>query len=235
MLKELRADLKKYAGPVKAKNSARFFKTGKGEYGEGDVFIGVTVPEQRTIAKEYKNLILKDIETLLNSKIHEERLVGLRILSERFGRVNEQEQEKIVSFYLDKCHRVNNWDLVDGSAPYILGHYILNNPFERHILVELANSDDIWKKRIAIVSTLFLIRKGKFDQTIEISKMLMEDKHDLIHKAVGWMLREMGKKDRNVLEKFLKYNYKKMPRTALRYSIEHFSLEVRKKYLNGEI
>lgn len=226
-LSNLKSDLKKLADPEQAKHLARFFKTGKGEYGEGDIFLGIKVPDQRKVAKEYTNLSLKDIQILLKSKIHEHRFVTLLILIDKYNKTDNKEE--IVNIYLKNAKNVNNWDLVDLSAHKILGDYLLDK--DRKILYKLAKSRNLWEKRIAIISTFAFINKNQFDDTLQISEILLNDKHDLIHKAVGWMLREVGKKKQSVEEKFLKQHYKKMPRTMLRYAIEKFDDNKRKFYM----
>lgn len=232
-LKNLRKELRSLANSEKAKILQRFFKTGKGEYGEGDVFLGIVVPVQRTVAKKYLELSFEDLQKLMDSKIHEERLVALMILVLKYNKVDEVDKSKIFNFYLENTRNVNNWDLVDLSAPNIIGAYLIDK--ERDVLYKLAKSDDLWEKRISIVSTFSFIRKNEFNNTLEISEILLEDKHDLIHKAVGWMLREVGKRDVKVLESFLKKYYKKMPRTMLRYAIEKFPEKKRLEYLKGGI
>jgi len=238
-LKKLELELKKYSDKERAVLLQRFFKTGIGEYGEGDVFLGITVPDQRKISKEFKNLTLTEIQELLNSKIHEKRLIALLILIEQFDKADKEDNEKlkkgIFDFYLKnaKNNKINNWDLVDLSAPNIVGNFLIDK--DRGVLYQLASSDNLWEKRISIISTYSFIRKNQFEDTLKISKILLKDSHDLIHKAVGWMLREVGKKDEAILEKFLKENYKTMPRTMLRYSIEKFDENKRKRYLRGEI
>ncbi len=215
----------------RAKINTRFFKTGKGEYGEGDEFIGVTTPNQHKIARKFKDLIFEELEKLLLSKKHECRSVALLIIVLRYKKSDEKEKKKIVSFYLKNLKSVNNWDLVDSSAWKILGVYYLEHK-GREKLYSLARSKDLWKKRIGIVSTFAFIRDGKLKLTLEIAEILLKDKHDLIHKATGWMLREVGKKDKKVLITFLTKHAGMMPRTTLRYSIEKFSKSERKKWLN---
>ena len=227
----IRLELKSLANLEKARVLRRFFKTGKGEYAEGDIFLGIQVPQIRAIAKKYPNLELNKIQQLLNSKIHEERLIALLILSDRYK--NSPDKEKIFNFYLTNIKNINNWDLVDLSAPQIIGAHLLNK--DRKILYTLANSKNLWKKRISIVSTYFFIHNNDFQDAIKISQLLLNDSHDLIHKAVGWMLREVGKRDQSLLKTFLKQNYKNMPRTMLRYAIEKFPEEKRKSYLNRKI
>lgn len=232
----LKSELKSLGDPQRAINSQRFFKTGKGEYGEGDVFIGLTNPQLHELTKKYSGLDLNDLQELLNSKIHEERLISLLILVRQFQKAkkNHKAQYFIYNFYLKNARKVNNWDLVDLSAPKIVGEFLLKNQ-DQSILRQLAKSENLWEKRIAIISTLTFIRDRKFGETLAIANMLLEDEHDLIHKAVGWALREIGKKNQKVLETFLIQNYKKMPRTMLRYAIEKFPQDIRQKYLKGEI
>ncbi len=227
-LEQFRKEIEKLSNPVKAKLLQRFFKTGKGEYGEGDIFLGITVPEQRKIAKKYKDLKLNDIQDLLNSNFHEHRLVALIILVEKYEKGDNKKQ--IVDFYLKNTHNINNWDLVDLTSHKILGKYLLDK--DRSILFKLAKSKNLWEKRISIISTFAFIRNKDFSYSLKIAELLLKDKHDLIHKAVGWMLREIGKKDQDAEEAFLKKYYKLMPRTMLRYAIEKFKPEKRKRYLN---
>jgi len=235
-LVELRKDMKNIANAEKAKLLQRFFKTGKGEYGEGDIFIGIVVPEERKIAKKYKDLNLKEIQELLNSKIHEERMIALFILVDKYKRSKQiKEKREIFEFYLKNALNINNWDLVDLSAPNIVGDFLLDKQSERQILYKIAKSNLLWEKRISILATFTFIREKDFKDSLKIAEMLLNDKHDLIHKAVGWMLREIGKRDVDVLEDFLKKYYKNMPRTMLRYSIEKFSEDKRKRYLEGKI
>ena len=232
-LAKLKKELRSLANPEKAKVYQRFFKTGKGHYGEGDIFLGITVPEQRKIAKKfYKNLTLQDIQKLLSSKIHEERFTALEALNFMYEK-NVSERKNIFDFYLDNTSRINNWDLVDTSAPYILGEYLFNR--NKSILLKLSKSQNLWEKRISIIATFYFIKHSRFEETLKIAEILMNDKHDLIHKAVGWMLREVGNKNLFVEENFLKKHYKKMPRTMLRYAIEKFDDEKRKMYLRGKI
>jgi len=228
-LQALRRRMNELADKNVAETMSWFFKTGKGEYGEGDKFIGLKVPVQRKIAGEFRELDYKDLSVLLSSKIHEERLIALLILVERYKKSSEAEKEFIYKFYLRQKKGINNWDLVDLSAPKIIGEHLLKR--NKKILLRFAGSENIWERRIAILSTYAFIRKNEFETTLQIADILLEDKHDLIHKAVGWMLREIGKKDLVTEEKFLKLYYKKMPRTMLRYAIEKFPESKRKKYL----
>lgn len=224
-LKELIKEMGSLKNPEKIKIFQRFFKTGKGEYGEGDIFLGLNVPTEKELAKKYKDLDFPDIETLLESKIHEHRMLGTMILCNH----SKTQPEKAFKFYLKNAKRMNNWDLVDCSAPQIVGKFLINK--DKSILLKLSESPNLWEKRISIISTLSLIRDNQLQPTLEISKKLLGDKHDLIHKAVGWMLRELGKKDEKLLEKFLHDNYHELPRTSLRYAIERFSPEKREYYL----
>jgi 3-methyladenine DNA glycosylase AlkD len=219
--------LKKLENKEKAKVMSGFFKTGIGQYGEGDKFLGITVPDQRRLAKKYTEASLVDVKKLLVNKIHECRLVGLLILVEKFGKAEESQRKKIVDFYLDNVRYVNNWDLVDLSADKILGEFLSDK--DTSILKKFAVSENLWQRRIAIVSTFAFIKQHKFTETLQISKILISDKQDLIHKAVGWMLREVGKRNKKTELDFLKQNYSKMPRTMLRYSIERFP-ESEKKF-----
>ncbi|MFI5293873.1 MAG: DNA alkylation repair protein [Thermodesulfovibrionales bacterium] len=193
MLTQLKKDMEPLADPEKAKILARFFKTGKGQYGEGDVFLGIVVPKQRTVAKKYSGLPLRDIGRLLTSKIHEHRLVALIILANAYKNADTEGRERIVDFYLKQARNINNWDLVDLSAPNILGEYLLDK--DRTVLYRLAGSKNLWERRIAIMSTFAFIRKNDFKDTLRICELLLNDSHDLIHKAAGWMLREVGKRD----------------------------------------
>ena len=224
---DVKKELKKLAKPKKAKLLQGFFKTGKGEYGEGDIFLGIYVPIQREVAKNFKDISLKEIQQLVNSKIHEHRLVGLFILIDQYKRTDDK--KKYYEFYLKNTNRINNWDLVDLSAPNIVGDYLLDK--NRKILYKLAKSKLLWERRIAVLATFSFIKNNEFDDLLKLSEMLLEDKQDLMHKAVGWMLREMGKRDQVVEEGFLKRYYKKMPRTMLRYAIEKFDDKKRKFYM----
>ena len=226
---QLKKELKKLSNPKQAEILQKFFKTGKGEYGEGDIFLGIKVPEQRKVADEFQELSLKDLEKLLNSKVHEYRMSALFILIKQYEKGDERERKKIFNFYLKNAKNINNWDLVDISAPKIVGDYLLNKP--RKILCKLAKSKNLWERRIAIISTLAFIKNNEFDDTLKIAEILLNDKHDLIHKAVGWMLREIGKRDQKIEEEFLKKHYLKMPRVMLRYAIERFEEKKRKFYL----
>jgi 3-methyladenine DNA glycosylase AlkD len=236
MLNELKKEVAELRNPENAKNLQRFFKTGKGQYGEGDVFLGIKMPINRKIVKKYwKYIPLKDIQELLNSKFHEERMIGLLILVEAYkkSKKDKMKQREIYEFYLKNTSRINNWDLVDLSAPNIVGDFCSIEGTE--ILKMLAKSENIWERRIAILASGDFIKKRIFGETLAIADMLINDKEDLIHKAVGWMLREIGKRNVEVLEIFLKDRYKTMPRTMLRYAIEKFPEEKRKSYLKGNV
>lgn len=234
MLTNLREALHKLANPRKAKKLAGYFKTEKGEYAEGDIFLGVTVPEVRKIAAAYQNLAFDDVRTLLQSKIHEERLIALLILVYSFSKSSELQKKEIFKFYLEHTHFINNWDLVDLSAPKIVGAFLLNEK-NRKILSRLAHSNNLWERRIAMVSTYeFIFANKEYGETFAIADILLPDRNDLIQKAVGWMLREVGKRISEKKEReYLDKNYKKMGRTALRYAIERFSPGVRVKYLKA--
>lgn len=236
MIEDLKKELRAAVNPEKAVFLPQFFKAGPGEYAEGDKFLGVTVPAQRIIAKKYKDLPLKDLEKLLTSEWHEERLTSLLILVGRYKKSSEAEQKEIYDFYLNHTKNINNWDLVDTSAEYIVGPYLQDRPEKMGVLTKLAHSKDLWERRIAMLSTFDYIKKGNPVEALEIAEILLYDKHDLIQKAVGWMLREIGKRcDIQLLIEFLNEHYQTMPRTSLRYAIEHFSPETRQKYLKGEI
>jgi 3-methyladenine DNA glycosylase AlkD len=222
MIREIRSALEALGSPAKAAGSMRFFKAGKGEYGEGDLFHGVTVPEQRAIAKRFREAPFDDLEAMLADPVHEMRLTALLILVLQFKNAGTERRKAIVDFYLRHLDGVNNWDLVDGSAPHILGAWLLGKK-DRSVLYRLARSGKLWRERVAIVATQELIRHGEFEDTIRIATILLAHEHDLIHKAVGWMLRETGKKDMKVLREFLGKHAATMPRTALRYAIERMS------------
>ncbi|EKD85754.1 MAG: DNA alkylation repair enzyme [uncultured bacterium] len=231
-LVSLRKEIKNLTDKEKGAFLQRFFRTGPGEYGEGDIFVGLTVPQSRSLALKYRDLSFLEILELLKSKIHEERLIALLILVYRFQKQPE-DQRKIYEFYLKHTKYINNWDLVDLSSHKIIGEYLLDKP--KDILFKLARSESLWEKRISLISTFAFIRDGKLDISLELADILVNDKHDLIQKALGWMLREIGKKDLAAEEKFLRKHYRQMGRTALRYAIEKFPEEKRLKYLHGEI
>lgn len=229
-LKQLRAQLTKLASPERAKANAWFFKTGPGEYGEGDQFIGVTVPHLRKLSKDFSTLPLPDVEQLLTSPIHEERLLSLMILVLQYKKADDRIKKALYDFYLSHTKFINNWDLVDSSAGYIIGPYLDGKGLQ--VLTKLAKSKNMWERRIAMIATSYYIGKGRSDEALEIANLLVHDKHDLIHKAVGWMLREVGKRcSMSEEEAFLKSHYKTMPRTMLRYAIERFPESKRKFYM----
>jgi len=229
----LRMKIKSLASPDISKTMQWFFKTGKGDYGEGDIFVGLKVPTQRKLAREFNYLKLSDLKILLGSKVHEERLISLFILVDKYEKGDDRDKDQIFSFYLKNIKRINNWDLVDLSAPKIIGKHLLKK--DRSLLYKFALSKNLWERRVSILSTFEFVRNNDFETTLKIAETLLTDKHDLIHKAVGWMLREVGKRDLTIEENFLKLHYKKMPRTMLRYSIEKFPESKRKKYLLGKI
>lgn len=229
MLKQLQKEMQALSSPRKAKDLAWFFKTGKGDYGEGDVFLGIMVPEQRKVAAKYREFSLSEIQELLNSKIHEHRLTALFILTTQFKKADEKGKEAIVKLYLANTKNINNWDLVDLSAPRILGEYLIDK--DRKILYKMASSSLLWDRRIAVLSTFAFIAKNDFRDSLKIAELLLKDRHDLMHKAVGWMLREIGKRNQKAEEDFLKKHYKIMPRTMLRYSIEKFDDKKREFYM----
>lgn len=232
MLPSLRKDLKKQANKKKAVLLSRYFKTEEGDYGFGDIFLGLTVPQSRILATKYKALGFDDIKELLKSKIHEERLIALLILVNKFQK-EPMEQRRVYDFYLRNTKFINNWDLVDLSSDKIIGGYLMDKP--KDILEKLANSKNLWEKRIAMVATYNFIKNGKLTETLKIADILLYDKEDLVQKSVGWMLREVGNRNNRLAESYLKKRYKKMGRTALRYAIEKFPESKRKQYLLGKI
>ncbi len=234
-LEQIKNDLKCYINSEKAEFFPKFFKAMPGGYGEGDQFLGIMVPDQRKVAKKYyKQVSLEAVQELLREPIHEYRFTALLIMVYKFEKAKtEQEKKKIVDLYLENVNSINNWDLVDLSADKILGAYLIDK--NKDILYEFARSNHLWKQRIAIIATFYFIKKGDFKDALEISKILLNHEHDLIHKAVGWMLREIGKRDFAVEFEFLKEYYQIMPRTMLRYAIEKFDPELRKKFLKGQI
>ena len=218
---------------TQAQGLQRFFKTGPGEYGEGDIFLGISVPQLRILAKKAIDLPLADINKLIKSKFHEERLLGLIILTYQYAKADDLEQENIFTLYLKNTHHINNWDLVDLSAPNIVGCHLSNR--SKQLFISLAHSSSLWERRIAIVGTHPLIRNHNYSITLKVAKILLRDQEDLIHKAVGWMLREVGKRDESVLVNFLMKNYTNLPRTTLRYAIERFPEKKRKEFLQGTL
>lgn len=230
-LSDIRQALRLLAAPARAAGALRFFKTGPGEYGEGDKFLGVTVPQTRSLLPQSQALTEADVLTLLHSEWHEERLLALLILVRRFGEAAQDDatRQHLVRLYLTNTAWINNWDLVDSSAPQILGTWLLRR--ERRILRRLAKSESLWEQRIAIVATHVLIRDGQFDDTLTLCEHFLTHRHDLMHKACGWMLREVGKRDEVVLKRFLAQHAIRMPRTMLRYAIERFTADERQHYL----
>lgn len=238
----LKKELRGKADPKKAQFLGRFFKTGKGQYGEGDVFLGgISVPEQRKIAKKYQDLDLSEIQKLLESKFHEERCIALMILVWKFERTRPHPAlagscggQAIYDFYIKNIKYVDDWDLVDSSADKIVGKYLEDK--DKSVLYKMAKSKNLWERRIAVIATFHYIKLGKAEETLKIAEMLLNDKEDLIHKATGWMLREIGKRcGEEIEEKFLRKHYRTTPRATLRYAIERFPEEKRKKYLSGDI
>ncbi len=232
-VKEIKEKLQKLANKKRAAQSRRYFKTGPGEYGEGDIFVGIRVPELRKLSRAYRDIPLEATEILLNSPIHEERLLALLILVMKYAGSDAGEQKRIYTLYLKNTRFVNNWDLVDASAHYIVGPFLMDK--NKRPLYRLAASKSIWDRRIAIMSTFHYIRQNIYSETLKIADTLISDQEDLIHKAVGWMLREIGKRDLQTEEKFLRPRYKAMPRTMLRYAIERFPAAKRQRYLKGTI
>ena len=225
----LKKEMENLANPERALVSQRYFKTGKGEYGEGDVFLGLSTPSLRGLAKKYIDLSFTDIDVLLRDEIHEYRSLGLFILVYQFQKGSLEGQKEIYEFYMDHLFAVNNWDLVDTSTPYIVGKYLLDK--KRDVLYGLVISENLWERRVAILATFAFLKEGDFTDTLKISELLLGDKHDLIHKATGWMLREVGKKDEKVLCGFLDKHCLRMPRTMLRYAIERLPEKKRQYYL----
>ena len=229
----IKYEIRKLANKEIAEHSQRFFKTGKGQYGEGDIFLGIRVPVLRKIAKKFRRISLAEVSKLLESKFHEERLLSILMLVNLFKSGDEDDQELIYELYLDKTKFINNWDIVDISAGNIVGAFLFEK--DKAPLYRLVFSENLWERRIAIVATFYFIRNDEFDDTLKIAQILFTDKEDLIHKAVGWMLREVGKRVIEIEEEFLEEHYLKMPRTMLRYAIERFPETRRKMYLKGQV
>ncbi|MFC1730776.1 DNA alkylation repair protein [candidate division KSB1 bacterium] len=229
----LRKTLRSYASPERKESNEWFFKTGKGQYGYGDKFIGVRDPDAQKAAKQFKDLPLKDVKKLLESKIHEERATALRILVLKFEAGDKKGKKEVYDFYLKNFKYVNNWDLVDVSAYKIVGAYMREHPKSASVLSKYAQSKNLWERRLSIVATLAFIRNNEFNWTMKNAKILLADTHDLTHKAVGWMLREVWKRDHKIVEDFLIKNYKQVPRTTLRYAIERMEEKKRKQFLKG--
>ena len=228
--------LKEIANPEIAEHSTRFFKSGPGEYGEGDKFLGIRVPKQRAIAKKHRDLSLDDIAKLLQSEFHEVRLTAIYLLVYKYQKARQfEKREKIYEFYINHLEGVNNWDLVDSSAKYIAGHFLYEYEKDRLILHKLSESKDLWERRIAIMTTFYFVDQGDFDLTLELAEKYLNSPEDLIHKATGWMLREIGKQDEELLRSFLDKHYQEMPRTMLRYAIEKLDEPVRQAYLKGKV
>ncbi len=227
---DVKRELDKHESPEDAVFLQRFFKTNEGQYGAGDIFIGLRVPLTRKLSKQFKALPLNEIEKLLESPVHEHRLCALIIMTEQSKRGNESDRKRLYDLYLRRTDRVNNWDLVDTSCRDVVGGYLMDK--SRDVLYVLATSKDLWERRIAIVTTWQFIREGQFDDTIKLSVILRDDTHDLIQKAVGWMLREVGKKDETVLKQFLDSHAHAMPRTELRYAIERLDSQDKQYYMS---
>jgi 3-methyladenine DNA glycosylase AlkD len=232
-LSKLKSELKASANKEQAKILQRFFKTGPGGYGEGDIFFGIKIPVLRSIAKQHLDITLNELQDLIVSPVHEERMAALMILVLSFPKSAPEKREKIYKFYIKNAKNINNWDLVDLSAPQIVGGFLIDK--DKQVLEKLAISKNLWKKRIAMLASFQFIKIEQYDTALVIADILLNDENDLIHKAVGWMLREIGKRDLKTEEDFLKSRYKKMPRTMLRYAIEKFPETKRKAYLLGKI
>ena len=230
---DIKNEMRKLANKKIAEHSQRFFKTGKGQYGEGDIYLGIRVPVLRKIAKKFRRISLAEVSKLLESKFHEERLLSILMLVNLFKSGDEDDQELIYELYLDKTRFINNWDIVDISAGNIVGAFLFEK--DKAPLYRLVFSENLWERRIAIVATFYFIKNDEFDDTLKIAEILFTDKEDLIHKAVGWMLREVGKRVIEIEEEFLEEHYLKMPRTMLRYAIERFPETRRNMYLKGQV
>jgi 3-methyladenine DNA glycosylase AlkD len=233
---DVRSALRVHASAQKAALLARYFKTGPGEYGEGDVFLGVMVPQSRAVARRFRDLPMTQVQELLASPVHEERLCALFILVAQYEHGDDGTKDRVVRLYLRSTKYINNWDLVDCSAPRILGAHLRATKGSGSVLVKLARSRNLWERRIAIIATSSFITAGRHLPTLNIARMLLTDQHELIHKAVGWMLREVGKRiDRETEEEFLRRHYRTMPRTMLRYALERFPKRLQQAYLAGRI
>ncbi len=231
MLRELQKEFRVLANPKKAKILAGFFKTGKGQYGEGDKFLGITVPQTRALVKKYWQMPMAETLELLQSQFHEERLFALLVLVQKYEKGDQKMREKIFKLYLKNTKQINSWDLVDLTADRIVGNYLADK--SKEILFKLAGSKSLWERRIAILATFYEIKNGRSEMTLALAEKLLSDKEDLMHKAVGWMLREVGKRCSQAEEEiFLKKYVKRMPRTMLRYAIERFEEEKRQGYLS---
>ncbi|HVF26943.1 MAG TPA: DNA alkylation repair protein [Pyrinomonadaceae bacterium] len=232
-LEKIREELESSGDPGGASILQKFFKTGPGEYGEGDVFRGIRLPVLRKLAVKYHDLSLPHVEQLLNSAFHEDRMLAVLMLVRRYQKGDEAARARIYRLYLKNRKFINNWDLIDVSAAHIVGAFLWDK--DRGMIHRLAQSNNLWDRRIAIISTFYFIRRGEFEETLTVSRTLLLDTEDLIHKAVGWMLREVGNRSLQVEENFLRAHYKQMPRTMLRYAIEKFPDARRKQYLKGEV
>lgn len=226
---EMEARLREMGGPESARVLQGYFRTGPGEYGEGDRFLGIRVPALRALVREYRGVALGEMDALLGSEWHEARLLALLMMVDAYGRGDVAAREAIYRLYLARTARINNWDLVDLSAPHVVGAHLVEG--DRSVLEGLARSELLWERRIAILTTQHFIRRGDFGTTLRIAEMLVDDRHDLIHKAVGWMLREVGNRDREAEETFLRRHHATMPRTMLRYAIEKFPPDLRRRYM----
>jgi len=231
----LKKDLQSFNDKKRGTDLLKFFQVFPGGYGEGDKFIGVTVPNQRAVSKKYyKEISIHEIEELLNDKIHEYRLTATFMLVLKYQKEkDENKKQEFVDAYIGNLERINNWDLVDSSAHLILGPHLMDR--DKSLLYDFAKSENLWVQRVSIIATFHFIRNGKYEDALRISEMLLNHKHDLIHKAVGWMVREIGNRDFDVEYNFLLKHYKKMPRTMLRYAIEKFPEELRQRFLKGEV
>jgi 3-methyladenine DNA glycosylase AlkD len=230
---EIEARLHEIGDPEHARFVAGYFRTGPGEYGEGDRFLGIRIPALRTLVREYRGVSIDQLAELLRSPWHEARLLALLLLADAYKRADAEGREAIYRLYLASTRYINNWDLVDSSAPQVVGAHLEEG--DRGVLEELARSESLWERRIAILATQHFIRRGDFATTLRIAEVLVDDRHDLIHKAVGWMLREVGNRDRAAEEAFLRRHQRTMPRTMLRYAIERFPPDLRQRYLKGEV
>jgi 3-methyladenine DNA glycosylase AlkD len=229
----IQSRLEELSDPAQAQFAQRFFRTGPGEYGEGDMFRGIRVPVLRKLSKAFQETPLTEVLGLLGSSFHEDRLLALLLLMHRYALADACERERLFEIYLANTRHINNWDLVDISAPHIPGRFLYEH--ERTPLYRLVGSPSLWERRIAVIATFYFIRRGEYGETLAISELLLEDREDLIHKASGWMLREVGKRDMEAEEGFLSEHYRRMPRTMLRYAIERFPEERRLSYLRGEV
>ena len=228
---DVKKELARVASPEKAAYLPRFFKALPGGYAEGDVFLGVTVPEQRRVARRHRDLPLSEVAELVRSPVHEHRFTGLLVLVARFESGESSTRERLFAFCREHLARVNHWDLVDLVAPRLIGPHLVEHPETRPLLDTWVRSASVWERRIAIMSTWAFIRRGEVEETLRLAGLLVEDRHEMVHKAVGWMLREVGKKDRAREEAFLERHAARMPRTMLRYALEHFSPERRVYYM----